>query len=81
MAAFLGTESDFAADLQKIWFDSHLEVGPAHDLVITTVGSERMVYGTNFGGWDTPTEVTDFDRSLSSNAMKLLRLPWEEEGE
>ncbi len=81
MAAFLGTESDFAADLQKIWFDSHLEVGPAHDLVITTVGSERMVYGTNFGGWDTPKEVTDFDRSLSSNAMKLLRLPWEEEGE
>ena len=62
MATFLGTESTFAEDLKLLWFDSHLEEGPAHDLVVSTVGSDRMVFGTNFGGWDTPTVVTDFDR-------------------
>ena len=75
MAAFLGTESTFAEDLKLLWFDSHLEEGPAHDLVVSTVGSERMVFGTNFGGWDTPKVVTDFDRGLAANAIQLLRLP------
>ena len=75
MATFLGTESTFAEDLKLLWFDSHLEEGPAHDLVVSTVGSDRMVFGTNFGGWDTPTVVTDFDRDLTANAIQLLRLP------
>jgi aminocarboxymuconate-semialdehyde decarboxylase len=75
MAAFLGAESTFAEDLKLLWFDSHLEEGPAHDLVVSTVGSDRMVFGTNFGGWDTPTVVTDFDRDLTANAIQLLRLP------
>ena len=75
MATFLGAESTFAEDLKLLWFDSHLEEGPAHDLVVSTVGSDRMVFGTNFGGWDTPTVVTDFDRDLTANAIQLLRLP------
>ena len=75
MATFLGAESTFAEDLKLLWFDSHLEEGPAHDLVVSTVGSDRMVFGTNFGGWDTPTVVTDFDRGLTANAIQLLRLP------
>jgi hypothetical protein len=33
-----------------------------------------MVYGTNFGGWDTPTATDDFDASLTPNAHRLLRL-------
>ena len=81
MATFLGTKSTFTEDLKLLWFDSHLEEGPAHDLVVSTVGSARMVFGTNFGGWDTPTAITDFDRSLTPNAIRLLRLPWEEEKE
>lgn len=78
MATFLGAESTFAEDLKLLWFDSHLEEGPAHDLVVSTVGSDRMVFGTNFGGWDTPTVVTDFDRDLTANAIQLLRLPYRE---
>jgi len=81
MAAFMGNTSHFVEDLKLLWFDSHLEEGRAQDLVIDTVGADRMVYGTNFGGWDTPNQVTDFDRSLSKNAIRLLRLPWEEESE
>ena len=68
------SEGDFAAGLRRLWFDAHLEVGPALDLVAATVGTDRMVYGTNFGGWDTPTATTDFDASLTPNAERLLRL-------
>ena len=74
MAKFRGADSEFAASLRRLWFDSHLEPGPARDLVVDTVGVDRMVYGTNFGGWDTPTSTDDFDASLTPNAHRLLRL-------
>jgi aminocarboxymuconate-semialdehyde decarboxylase len=74
MAKFRGADSDFAASLRRLWFDSHLEPGSARDLVVDTVGLDRMVYGTNFGGWDTPTSIDDFDASLTPNAHRLLRL-------
>jgi aminocarboxymuconate-semialdehyde decarboxylase len=74
MAKFRGADSDFAASLRRLWFDSHLEPGSARDLVVDTVGLGRMVYGTNFGGWDTPTSTDDFDASLTPNAHRLLRL-------
>jgi aminocarboxymuconate-semialdehyde decarboxylase len=74
MAHFLGKESDFAASLSRLWFDSHLEPGAARDLVVETVGLDRMVYGTNFGGWDTPATTDEFDAALTPNAHRLLRL-------
>jgi len=74
MAAFRGADSDFAASLRRLWFDSHLEPGAARDLVVDTVGVDRMVYGTNFGGWDTPPATDEFDASLTPNAHRLLRL-------
>ncbi len=74
MASFRGKNSNFAESLRRLWFDSHLEPGPARDLVVQTVGLDRMVYGTNFGGWDTPTSLDDFDLSLTPNARRLLRL-------
>ncbi len=74
MAKFRGNESDFAASLGRLWFDSHLEPGAARDLVVGTVGVDRMVYGTNFGGWDAPTSTDAFDVSLTPNARRLLRL-------
>jgi len=74
MASFRRKDSHFAASLRRLWFDSHLETGPARDLVVDTVGVDRMVYGTNFGGWDTPTSIDGFDVSLTPNAHRLLRL-------
>ncbi len=74
MAAFRGRDSDLAASLRRLWFDSHLEPGRARDLVVDVVGRDRMVYGTNFGGWDSPTRTDDFDASLTDNAVRLLRL-------
>ncbi len=74
MAAFRRSDVDLVGGLRRLWFDSHLEPGPALDLVIATVGVDRMVFGTNFGGWDTPTHLNAFDRSLTPNANRLLRL-------
>jgi aminocarboxymuconate-semialdehyde decarboxylase len=74
MAAFQGRESDFAADLRQLWFDSHMDDGRARDLVASVVGVDRMVYGTNFGGWDAPPAAGEFDASLTPNAERLLRL-------
>lgn len=74
MAAFRGRDSDFAADLRRLWFDAHLEEGRARDLVVDTVGLDRMVYGTNFGGWDSPVTTDAFDAALTPNAERLLRL-------
>lgn len=74
MARFRGNESDFAAALRRLWFDAHLEAGPARDLLADTVGVDRLVYGTNFGGWDSPHTTDEFDAALTTNAERLLRL-------
>lgn len=74
MARFRRRESDFAEQLGRLWFDAHMEPGRARDLLIEVVGTERLVYGTNFGGWDTPTATDHFDASLTANAERLLRI-------
>ncbi len=74
MARFAGRPAGFADQLRRLWFDAHLEPGPARDLLVERVGTERMVYGTNFGGWDTPERTDGFDASLTPNARRLLRL-------
>ena len=61
--------------LRKLWFDAHVEGRGALDLLIETVGQDRLVYGTNFGGWDKPTSTSAFYASLTPNAERLLRLP------
>ena len=74
MSRFRRQPAEFADGLRRLWFDAHMEDGSARDLLIDIVGTERMVYGTNFGGWDTPPAADDFDRSLTPNAERLLRL-------
>ena len=74
MARFRRSEPDFVDRLSHLWFDAHMEPGPSRDLLVDMVGTERMVYGTNFGGWDVPTTTDAFDASLTPNARRLLRL-------
>ena len=73
MSRFRRQPAAFAEGLGRLWFDAHMEDGAARDLLIDIVGTDRMVFGTNFGGWDTPPEADDFDRSLTPNAERLLR--------
>ena len=74
MARFARRSTGFGDQLRHFWFDAHMEPGPARELLVDLVGTERMVYGTNFGGWDTPAEIDSFDASLTPNARRLLRL-------
>ena len=74
MLGFRGKPAGFAQELSRLWFDAHVGAGRARELLVDTVGTERLVYGTNFGGWDTPDHADDFAASLTPNAERLLRL-------
>jgi aminocarboxymuconate-semialdehyde decarboxylase len=69
----------FATHLRRLWFDSHMDAQPALDLLVATVGKDRVVFGTNYGGWDSGGAHArdDFTLSLNANARRLLRLPEE----
>lgn len=62
----------FDAALRRLWFDCHVHTPGALALLTETVGADRLVFGTNFAGWDSgaATAVPD----LSANARRLLRL-------
>jgi aminocarboxymuconate-semialdehyde decarboxylase len=60
--------------LRKIWFDAHVDGETAHKRLLEVAGPDRLVYGTNFGGWDTPPRADEFAASLTPNAERLLRL-------
>jgi aminocarboxymuconate-semialdehyde decarboxylase len=66
----------FLAHLRRLWFDSHMDSAAALDLLVATVGTERLVYGTKYGGWDSGGHHArePFTVSLTPNARRLLRL-------
>jgi aminocarboxymuconate-semialdehyde decarboxylase len=68
------SEQGLLAMVRKLWFDAHVDGEAAHQRLLEVVGQERLVYGTNFGGWDTPPAAGEFAASLTPNAEKLLRL-------
>ena len=69
-------ENGFRHEVRKLWFDAHVEGRGALDLLIEAVGRDRLVYGTNFGGWDRGTgpDVAHLADTLNANATRLLRL-------
>jgi aminocarboxymuconate-semialdehyde decarboxylase len=73
-------DGGFRRALQRLWLDTHV-VTPgggheAREALVAMVGTERLVFGTNFGGWDSAHgEATEpFVEGLSGNAERLLRL-------
>lgn len=72
----LKADGAFEAAFSALWFDSHLNGDASLDLLKSIVGDERLVYGTNFVGWDAP-DATSGERpniKLADNARKLLRV-------
>jgi aminocarboxymuconate-semialdehyde decarboxylase len=67
-------KNGFKNELKKLWFDAHVHGENSQKMLFDLVGKERLVYGTNLGGWDTPKELESFAPSLTENAIKLLRL-------
>jgi aminocarboxymuconate-semialdehyde decarboxylase len=66
----------FDEHYRRLWFDCHVTGGREFDFVISQIGTDRLVYGTNFGGWDrgTGADVTNYTDTLNANAARLLRL-------
>ncbi|WP_298192895.1 amidohydrolase family protein [Novosphingobium sp.] len=72
---YLRDEGQFEAALRRIWFDIHMHDDLSLDLLIQRVGRDRLVYGTNFAGWDAPqrAETHGMETLLADNARRLLR--------
>ncbi len=71
----LKRDGAFAEQLGRIWYDVHMHDDRALDLLVERVGTERLVYGTNFAGWDAPATFVapTCDAPLADNARRLLR--------
>ncbi len=49
---WLRESGEFDRQLRSMWFDCHVHDAGALGLLEATVGLDRLVYGTNFAGWD-----------------------------
>jgi len=71
-------EGAFEASLKRLWFDTHVHDERVLAMVAQIMGTDRLVMGTNFAGWDqhaadgetscVPTSV------LAANVKRLLRV-------
>ncbi|MBI5088194.1 MAG: amidohydrolase family protein [Actinobacteria bacterium] len=75
---WLRAEGAFDRLLRRLWFDVHVGDDAAVGLLVDRVGTDHLVYGTNFGGWDSAIHHTPdpaLVAVLDDNARRLLRLP------
>ncbi len=66
----------FDEALDRVWFDCHVTGKDEFEFALSQIGTDRLVFGTNFGGWDKGTlhSVDDLQQVLNQNAIKLMRL-------
>ena len=55
-------------EIRKLWYDSHVHSRHSLDLLEKIVGNHRIVYGTNFAGWDQPET---YESNASSDQWRL----------
>lgn len=72
-------ERGFAPLMRRLWLDTHVHSEKSLALLVDVVGTDRLVFGTNFAGWDdggahAVSEVGGLMPVLSGNASRLLRL-------
>ena len=75
--ASIRPEGAFEERLARLWYDVHVHDARALALLRGVVGEERLVYGTNFAGWDQaePQPLGALGDALARNAARLLRRP------
>lgn len=72
--AELREDGAFESLLQRLWFDIHLHADDSVDLLSRHVNADRLLFGTNFAGWDQhPGDLRDAARPYADNARRLLR--------
>jgi len=70
----LKRDGAFEALLHRLWFDVHLHSPESVGLLKQRVNNERLLFGTNFAGWDQQRyDVRDEARPYAENARRLLR--------
>lgn len=71
----LKPEGAFEERLRRIWYDNHLNSDGSLALLKSIIGDDRLVYGTNFAGWDAPDAGQGHapEATLADNARRLLR--------
>jgi aminocarboxymuconate-semialdehyde decarboxylase len=72
----LRKEGAFEEMLSRLWFDSNVHDPRSFKLLQDIVGTERLVLGTNFAGWD-QAEIhhsPEFLGLMADNARRLLRV-------
>lgn len=70
-------EHGFDHYYRRLWFDTHVHDERSLQLLVDHAGTERLVLGTNFAGWDSGADDHpggDLGAVLSRNAGRLLRL-------
>lgn len=74
--AELRADGAFEARLARLWLDNHLNSDASLELLTSVVGDDRLVFGTNFAGWDAPEDLGAHrpGPKLADNARRLLRL-------
>ncbi|WP_185804959.1 amidohydrolase family protein [Pontivivens nitratireducens] len=72
----LKPDGAFEERLGRLWFDNHLNNSHSLDLLVSLIGDNHLVYGTNFAGWDAPDpgDAHAPEPKLADNARRLLRL-------
>ena len=75
-SAELRADGGFEDRLQRLWFDNHLNSDTSLDLLVSRIGTDRLVFGTNFAGWDAPEDLAGHQppKRLADNARRLLRI-------
>jgi len=72
--AGLREDGAFEALLHRLWFDIHVHAEASLDLLRTRVNPARLVFGTNFAGWDQqPGDLREAAAPYADNARQLLR--------
>ena len=72
---FLQYEGAFEEALSRLWFDTHVHDDRVLALVMEIMGTDRLVMGTNFSGWDQHAigSGSEHQSLFAANAQRLLR--------
>ncbi len=60
--------------LYRLWFDEHLHFDAGVRLLREVANPDHLVFGSNFGGWDSEHPESASSDALEVNARALLRL-------
>lgn len=72
----LRADGAFEERLSRLWFDDHLNNADSLVMLKNLIGDDRLVFGTNFSGWDAPEDLANHrpPEKFADNARRLLRI-------